>query len=328
MANTETKVDIFMPLYVSDYDRDTADLSFEEHGFYLAILRAMWTRGGCLKHASSTASSSDQAGDKQKLARILRTDVETFERIWPSVEKFFVLRADGVFFQKRLSHELIKAKKNKEFAVERARKGGNGKAAKSASSSALSTSQAGAQAPSQALLEVCSSPSGSDLPLLPIGSPDQSARSNEEANQDGLPNGPVTGFGLQRAFARIRAREVPEKMDWQTPPLRDGKAADMADLINADPPGRADVIPTLELFIRTARDGKRGPQSVLMIEKPAFGFAAWCTDWTALREELRAIARRAARPKSQPLPTYTFTPRPKFVPPVSQPEKADGPVAG
>lgn len=187
MTATETKVEIFMPLYVGDYDRDTADLSFEEHGFYLAILRAMWTRGGCLKHAASSASSSSQAEDKQKLARILRTDVETFERIWPSVEKFFVLKADGVFYQKRLSHELAKAKKNREFAVERARKGGNTKAANAASRSASSTPQVGSQAVPQAVLDGYSSPSpspsGSSLSLLSPGSlpPDQT-RSNSSAD--------------------------------------------------------------------------------------------------------------------------------------------------
>jgi hypothetical protein len=154
-------------------------------------------------------------------------------------------------------------------------------------------------------------------------SPDQIARSNENANR-------ATGFGLQKLFARVRAGIVEGALDWQTPPARDGRAAEMADLINADPTALADVEPTMELFLRTANEGKRGPQSKLMAEKPAFGFAAWCTDWTPLREDLRRAERAAAKPKAQPLPTYVFTPRPKFIPPAEQPpkEKADGVVAG
>jgi len=307
MAAAETKVDIFMPLYVSDYDRDTAELSFEEHGFYLAILRALWTRGGCLKHAASTASSSEQAGDKQKLARILRTDVETFERIWPSVEKFFVLRADGTFYQKRLSHELTKAKKNKEFAVERARKGGNGKAARAALSSASSTSQAGVQAGPQAVLQVCSSPSGSDLSLSsPRGSlpPDQTpARSNEEANGSDEPrflDRPLTGGDLQRVFGQVRAKKTGSGLPWQSVRAEGGASSSMAELLNDDPTARADVIPTMELLFDRAKAGKAGNRSADIIREPSFAFGAWLSQWTSLREELHGLTPKipaAALPK-------------------------------
>lgn len=170
MAESDPKVEIFMPLYVGDYDRDTADLSFEEHGFYQAILRALWVRGGCLKLAPSTAQSSEQAGDKLKLARILRTDVETFSRLWPSVERFFIVRQDGTFFQKRLSHELNKAKNNKAFAVERARKGGEARAARLASSRTQVELKAPLEDVPQAVLQASTSPSPSD-PDLSLSSP-------------------------------------------------------------------------------------------------------------------------------------------------------------
>jgi hypothetical protein len=141
------------------------------------------------------------------------------------------------------------------------------------------------------------------LPSLPRSSPPDQTRSNGEANT-------VTGVGLQRLFAKVRSRIVEGAMEWQTPPVKDGRAADMADLINADPSAAADVEPTMELFLRTASEGKRGGQSKLMTEKPAFGFAAWCSDWTALREELRGLVRKSARVRSAPIQPLVFTPRP------------------
>jgi len=91
------KVDIFMPLYVADYDRDTSDLSFEEHGFYGALLRALWVRGGSL------------VLDRERLARMLRTDPKTFDRLWAATSHFFTQGEDGTLSQKRLSVELEKA---------------------------------------------------------------------------------------------------------------------------------------------------------------------------------------------------------------------------
>jgi uncharacterized protein YdaU (DUF1376 family) len=106
METANLKVEIFLPLYVSDYDRDTADLSFEEHGFYGAILRALWVRGGVL-----------HLDDRQRVARILRTDVTTFDRLWPAVAHFFTIAADGrTFSQKRLSTEMEKARARKADA--------------------------------------------------------------------------------------------------------------------------------------------------------------------------------------------------------------------
>lgn len=60
----------------------------------------------------------------------------------------------------------------------------------------------------------------------------------------------------------------------------------MAELIESTPGARADVAPTMDLLLRTARDGKRGKNSKTIIEKPSFGFACWISDWTSLREEL------------------------------------------
>lgn len=79
---------------------------------------------------------------------------------------------------------------------------------------------------------------------------------------------------------------IPGTLDWQTPVVRDGKETSMAELIQATPGARDDVAPTMDLFLRTARDGKRGEKSKMILEKPNFGFACWMSEWTALREEL------------------------------------------
>lgn len=173
------KVEIFMPLYVGDYDRDTADLSFEEHGFYGAILRALWTRGGYLKHPASSASSTAQADEKQKLARILRTDVATFDRLWVTVSRFFVHREDGSFYQKRLLHELEKAKSNKQFAVERARKGGIARAQSAASSKPEAELEVAPQAQLEEQLQASTSPSGSLL-SSPLSNPERAHVSDSD----------------------------------------------------------------------------------------------------------------------------------------------------
>lgn len=108
------KVDIFMPLYLSDYDRDTADLSFEEHGFYMALLRNLWVRSGVIEMETG------------RLSRMLRTDVATFNRLWPAVSRFFQV-VDGRMTQKRLTIELQRAHEKRVTAKENGAKGGRPK---------------------------------------------------------------------------------------------------------------------------------------------------------------------------------------------------------
>lgn len=129
MAEERLKVDVYMPLYVSDYDRDTADLSFEEHGFYGALLRALWTRDGEL-----------DGSDRPRLARILRTDRETFDRLWPAVERFFTIELSGKFQQKRLTRELDKAIRSVTQTRENAAAAGRASAAARAKTTGNPTS--------------------------------------------------------------------------------------------------------------------------------------------------------------------------------------------
>jgi hypothetical protein len=87
-------------------------------------------------------------------------------------------------------------------------------------------------------------------------------------------------------FGRVRSQAMPSALPWQTPAMRDGKDSAMAEVINGDPTARADVIPTMQLLYAKASEGKCGKNSPMILQKPAFAFACWISDWTALREEL------------------------------------------
>lgn len=128
MSDDRLKVDVYMPLYVSDYDRDTAELSFEEHGFYMALLRALWTRGGEL-----------DGRDRPRLARVIRTDLETFDRLWPAVEGFFTVDLAGKFQQKRLTKELNRAIESVRVMKEKTAAAGRASAAARSRSTSVQT---------------------------------------------------------------------------------------------------------------------------------------------------------------------------------------------
>ncbi len=172
--------------------------------------------------------------------------------------------------------------------------------------------------------------------LPPRSSPPDQTRSNLEAEAEppadryALRDGPVTGRELQRLFSEIRCRDL-GGLPWQNVRVTGGAASTMADAINADPDLRADVAPTIALLFKRAKANAAGSRSSDILREPSFAFAAWCSGWTGLREELRGLSP-AAPPirRSTPLPVYVFTPRPPFVPgePPPQPEKADGVVAG
>lgn len=101
----------WMPVYVQDLFADTDDLSPEEFGTYFRLLLHMWTRGGILPN------------DPQRLARLARIDRATFDTVWPVVGKFFSAATDGLT-QKRLAHELARAREVRASNVKKAQKGG------------------------------------------------------------------------------------------------------------------------------------------------------------------------------------------------------------
>lgn len=114
----EESVGPWMPVYISDLFIDTDHLSIEEFGAYLRLLLQMWARGGVLPN------------DPERLARLARIDRATFDRVWPVVGKFFHATPEGELTQKRLAHELARARLVRTSALEKAQKGGKAAAAK------------------------------------------------------------------------------------------------------------------------------------------------------------------------------------------------------
>jgi len=87
-----------MPLWVSDYEADTKELSQAEHGCYFLLMNAAWLTSDC--------SLPD---DDTKLARIARCDRRTWNRQRVSVlERYWTRRSDGRWIQKRQTEERSK----------------------------------------------------------------------------------------------------------------------------------------------------------------------------------------------------------------------------
>lgn len=137
----EAKPDAWMPLFIGDYKKDTGRLNTEQHGAYLLLIMEYWSTGPL-------------ADDDGELAAIVMLPLRPWKVMRPKIARFFRV-GEGFWRHKRIDEELAKWSERKLKAVERARKGGEAKAQKSASSSASSTRQA--------VLKGCSSSSSREV---------------------------------------------------------------------------------------------------------------------------------------------------------------------
>lgn len=119
------KSDDWMPLYIGHYMRDTAHLSTTQHGAYLLLIMACWTRGGRLKF------------DHSQLASIVKMRPEHWRKIWPVLEQFFELEGSEII-QRRVAKE---AEKSKEISDKRRRAGAMGGSKRVANASAKSNTR-------------------------------------------------------------------------------------------------------------------------------------------------------------------------------------------
>ncbi len=102
----------YMPLFVADFEADTAHLNFEEDGIYNRILRLCWRTSGC--------SIPD---DPPWIARHLRCGMDKYHDSVDPILKEYFRRENGRVFQKRLMLEWRRAE---ELAAKRAAAGKKG----------------------------------------------------------------------------------------------------------------------------------------------------------------------------------------------------------
>jgi len=103
----------YLPLYVSDYEADTAHLTIEEDGAYMRLLRLCWRTPGC--------SIPD---DPQWIARRLRVSMADYERlINPIIDEFFQ-REKARLFNPRLMREKARIEDTSRKRSDAGKKGG------------------------------------------------------------------------------------------------------------------------------------------------------------------------------------------------------------
>ena len=105
-----SKGNIWMPLYIGDYLRDTSRLTTEQHGAYLLLMMDYYING-CLPD------------DDLVLAGIARLGETKWKKLRPAIEPFFIIK-NGVWWQGRIEKEMDKAAKMRASSAENGKKGG------------------------------------------------------------------------------------------------------------------------------------------------------------------------------------------------------------
>lgn len=109
----------YFPLYVTDYEADTAHLTLEEDGVYMRLLRLCWRTPGC-----------SIPNEPKWIARHMRVTWEDFERVVaPILSEFFKIKASR-YYSPRLLDEAEKASVAHERRKLAGSKGGSAKALK------------------------------------------------------------------------------------------------------------------------------------------------------------------------------------------------------
>ena len=136
---TDKKADAWMPLWIGSYLADTLHLTTVQHGAYLLLLMAYWRERAALPD------------DDDQLRSVAKLDRAEWKRIRPVLAKFFRV-ADGIWWHKRVEHELADAEARSKKASEKAAKAAQ---ARWQASPEQTASNAPSNAPSipQALLE-------------------------------------------------------------------------------------------------------------------------------------------------------------------------------
>lgn len=294
------KVDVFMPLYLGDYLKDTLDLDAEEHGAYLLLLMELWNRGGELP------------GDHARLTKIARVKPSRWMAVWETIGRFFTVTGEGKLTQKRAVAELEKALRRKNAgakagtasAAKRQRTGDapptgdptdgqrSGNESSTTSQPVPKTSPSTSHSPSGDL----GSPSVPDPTILPRTDLDPEGARVPSA---GSPERP-TGLQLQRWWAQEWEKvgrdrtDGTHRMSWTIPRDAQGKADSFAlEIRDEDIPF---VRPSMRLAIEHIWDRARDWVDPRMMDSASYAFACWRNRFDSLVAEARG-QRRSAVPE-------------------------------
>ena len=182
-----------LPLFVDDYEAATAHLGLEEDGAYGRLMRLCWRQADCSIPA-----------DDAWIARHMRVDQETYDRIVRPILAEFFTRKRSRWFQKRLTSEHMRVRALTSARREAGRNGGNAKAAKSKDN-----------APSKAK-DLPVAKAGNALALIPIPIP-------IEEREERVDKSTLVPSAEKRT---TRARRFEEF--WEAYPHRDGRKRNRA----------------------------------------------------------------------------------------------------
>lgn len=124
------KADSWFPLYVADYRADTMRFTTEQHGAYLLIIMDYWRNG-------------PPPDDDQVLAQITGLPVARWKKHRAVIAPKFQI-ADGAWKQKRVEHELVKARAVQEALSQKGKAGAAARWGPKGMPDALPEAQAGA----------------------------------------------------------------------------------------------------------------------------------------------------------------------------------------
>lgn len=169
----ESNVDLWMPLFIGDYQKDTMRLSTVQHGAYLLMLMEYWVNGPL-------------PDDDDDLASITKLSDGEWAKHKAKLSRFFVIR-DGFWFNKRADEEIEAAKKRREASRRNGKKGG--RPAKNQGKSETQKKPIGfnqvSKTPHFQNLEKSSSPSPSPSPISSTVPPPSSSSSQPSSLSQG-----------------------------------------------------------------------------------------------------------------------------------------------
>lgn len=105
-----TQGNIWMPLYVGDYLRDTSRLTTEQHGAYLLLIMDYFMNGAL-------------PDDDEVLASVTKMSERKWKSHKPTIARYFDIKG-GYLYHSRIEEEILRGIERRSRARENGKKGG------------------------------------------------------------------------------------------------------------------------------------------------------------------------------------------------------------